>query len=130
MKTSTKMTTTLLAKRQWHTFTIMTLNISRLIDGNKNICITGNLLRSPYFHFSGNGRLLQCGRRMSAPRKSLRVEILYKKICSLLMPYVFTLHILKEVLSKQVWFYYSICTNCPWNRIFWKNSKILSCLVT
>lgn len=87
----------------------MTLNLSKLIDGNKNIYITENSIRFPYFHFSGNGRLLTCGRRMSALKKSVDVENLYKKICSLLIKYVFINHILKELLTEKQ----SIHIDCP-----------------
>lgn len=82
-------------------FIIMTLNLSKLIDGNRNIYITENSLRFPYFHFFGNGRLLMCGRRMFAPKKSVDVENLYKKICSLLIMYVFVNHILRELLTEK-----------------------------
>jgi hypothetical protein len=83
-------------------FTMMTLNLSKLIDGKRNICITENSLRFPYLHFSGNGKLLLYGRRMSAARKSLDVEKLYGKICSLLILYVFINHILKELQKEKV----------------------------
>lgn len=78
-----------------------TLNLLKLIDGNRNIYITENSLRFLYFHFSGNGKLLMCGRRMCAPRKSADVENLYKIICSLSIMYVFINHILKELFTEK-----------------------------
>lgn len=83
----------------------MTLNLSKLIDGNRNICITENSPKFPYFHFSGSGRLLTCGRRMSAPKKSADVENLYRKTCSLLIMYVFINHILKELQKNKILVY-------------------------
>lgn len=80
----------------------MTLNLSKLKDGNRNTCITENSPRFPYLHFSGNGKLLTCGRRMSASRKSLDVGNLYRKICSLLIVYVLINQIIKEVQKNKV----------------------------
>ena len=43
-----------------------------------------------------------CGRRMFAPKKSVDVENLYKKIYLLLIMYVFVNHILKELLTEKI----------------------------
>lgn len=99
---------------------ITTLNLSKSIDGNRNIYITENSLRFPYFHFSGNGRLLMCGRRMCGLRKSMDVENLYKKICSLLIMYVFINHILKELLTEKQ----RVDIDCLWNGIFYLFKRI------
>lgn len=119
MRTLIKVTTTQLAKKQWPTFTMMTSSSSRLSDGSRSICTTENSPRSPYSRSSRSGRLSAFGGRMSAPKKSLPVGKRYKKICSLLIPYVFLNHVFKKILEgKKVWLGHRHgCTN-TWRRLF------------